>query len=94
MKTIVGAGLCIIGIIVWIASLIAATGIVDTEVVSLGVIIGGSMIMSGIALMCLPHHPKRVPYFDKDRERDQSGLSDQADVTGGRRRAAPPAPAG
>ena len=65
MKTMVGAGLCIVGIIVWIVSLIAATGIVDTTVVSLGVIIGGAMIMSGIALICLSNNPKRVPYFDK-----------------------------
>jgi len=65
MKIMVGAGLCIIGIIVWIVSLIAATGIVHMTVVSLGVIIGGAMIMSGIALICLSNHPKRVPYFDK-----------------------------
>ena len=65
MKIMVGAGLCIIGIIVWIVSLIAATGIADTTVVSLGVIIGGAIIMSGIAFICVSNHPKRVPYFDK-----------------------------
>jgi hypothetical protein len=65
MKIIVGVGLCIIGIIVWMVSLFAAPGIVDPTVVTLGVIIGGAMIMSGIALICLPNHPKRVPYFDK-----------------------------
>ena len=65
MKIIVGVGLCIIGIIVWIGSLFAALGIVHPTVVSLGVIIGGAMIMSGIALLCLSNHPKRVFYFDK-----------------------------
>jgi hypothetical protein len=65
MKNIVGAGLCIIGIIVWIALLFAALGIVNPTVLSLGVIIGGAMIMSGIALICLSNYPKRVPYFDK-----------------------------
>jgi uncharacterized membrane protein len=65
MKIIVGVSLCIIGIIVWIVSFIAAAGIVGTKVVSLGVIIGGAMIMSGIALIFLSNHPKRVRYFDK-----------------------------
>ena len=65
MKILVGTGLSVIGIIVWIASLFGALGIVRLTVVYLGVIIGGSLIMSGIALMYLPNHPKRVPYFDK-----------------------------
>ena len=53
MKILVGVGLSVIGIIVWIASLFGALGIVRPTIVSLGVIIGGAMIMSGIALMCL-----------------------------------------
>ena len=65
MKNIVGVGLCIIGMIVWIASFFGALGIVNLTVLSLGVIIGGAMIMSGIALICLFNQPKRVPYFDK-----------------------------
>jgi hypothetical protein len=65
MKFIVGVGFCIIGLIVWMGSLFAALVIVHPTVVSLGVIIGGAMIMSGIALICLPNHAKRVPYFDK-----------------------------
>ena len=65
MKIIVGIGLSIIGIIVWIVSLLGTLGIMHTTVVYLGVITGGAMIMSGIALICLPNHPKRVPYFDK-----------------------------
>jgi hypothetical protein len=65
MKIMVGAGLCIIGTIVWMVSLFVAPGIVGPTGVTLGVIIGGAMIMSGIALICLPNHPKRVPYFDK-----------------------------
>jgi energy-converting hydrogenase Eha subunit G len=65
MKNIVGVGLCIIGIVVWIAPLFAALGIVNPTVLSLGVITGGAIIMSGIAFICLPNHPKRVPYFDK-----------------------------
>jgi hypothetical protein len=65
MKIIVGVGLCIIGIIVWIGSLFAALVIVHPTVVSLGIIIGGTMIMSGIALICLSNYPKRAPYLDK-----------------------------
>jgi hypothetical protein len=65
MKNIVGVGLGIIGIMVWVLSLFAVLGIVHPTVVSLGVIIGGAMIMSGIALICQPNHAKRVPYFDK-----------------------------
>jgi hypothetical protein len=65
MKNIIAVGLCIIGIIVWIASLFAALGIVNPTVSSLGVIIGGAMIMSGIALICLSNYSKRAPYFDK-----------------------------
>jgi hypothetical protein len=65
MKNIVGVGLCVIGIIVWVFSLFAALGFVHPTVVFLGVIIGGTMIMSGIALICQPNHAKRVPYFDK-----------------------------
>jgi hypothetical protein len=65
MKNIVGVGLCIIGIIVWVLSLFAVLGIVHPTVVSLGVIVGGATIMSGIALICQPNHAKRVPYFDK-----------------------------
>jgi hypothetical protein len=65
MKILVGVGLCIIGTIVWIGSLFAALGIVNLTVLSLGVIIGGAMIMSGIALICQSNYPKRVPYFGK-----------------------------
>jgi hypothetical protein len=64
MKIIIGVGLCVIGIIVWAATLFAALVIVHPTVVSLGVIIGGAIIMSGIALICLPNY-SRVPYFDQ-----------------------------
>ena len=65
MKIIVGMGLCVIGIIVWVAPLVTALIRVRPTVVSLGVIIGGGIIMSGIALICLPNYPIKVPYFDK-----------------------------
>jgi hypothetical protein len=65
MKIIVGMGLCVIGIIVWVAPLVTALTLVRPTVVSLGVIIGGGIIMSGIALICLPNYPIKVPYFDK-----------------------------
>ena len=65
MKIIVGMGLCVIGIIVRVAPLVTALILVRPTVVSLGVIIGGGIIMSGIALICLPNYPIKVPYFDK-----------------------------
>jgi hypothetical protein len=65
MKIIVGMGLCVIGLIVWVAPLVTALILVRPTVVSLGVIIGGGIIMSGIALICLPNYPIKVPYFDK-----------------------------
>jgi hypothetical protein len=65
MKVLVGAGLSVIGVIVWITSLFGALGIVRPTVVYLGVIIGGASIMSGIALICLSNQPRRVSYFDK-----------------------------
>jgi hypothetical protein len=65
MKIIVGMGLCVIGIIVWVAPLVTALILVRPTVVSLGVIIGGGIIMSGIALICLPNYHIRVPYFDQ-----------------------------
>ena len=65
MKIIVGMGLCVIGIIVWVAPLVTALILVRPTVVPLGVIIGGGIIMSGIALICLPNYPIKVPYFDK-----------------------------
>jgi hypothetical protein len=65
MKIIVGMGLCVIGIIVWVAPLVTALILVRPTVVSLGVIIGAGIIMSGIALICLPNYPIKVPYFDK-----------------------------
>jgi hypothetical protein len=65
MKILVGVGLSVTGIIVWIASLFGALGILHPTIVSLGVLLGGVMITSGIALMCLSSQPKRVPYFDK-----------------------------
>jgi hypothetical protein len=65
MKILVGVGLFVIGIIVWIGSLVGALGILPPTVVSLGVTLGGALITGGIALMCLSNKPKRVPYFDK-----------------------------
>lgn len=65
MKIIVGMGLCVIGIIFWVAPLGAALMRVHPTVVALGVLIGGVIIMSGIALICLPGYRTRVPYFDK-----------------------------
>jgi hypothetical protein len=65
MKIIVGMGLCVIGIIVWVAPLVTGLILVRPTAVSLGVIIGGGIIMSGIALICLPNYPIKVPYFDK-----------------------------
>ena len=65
MKIIVGMGLCVIGVIIWVAPLVTALILVRPTVVSLGVIIGGGIIMSGIALICLPNYPIKVPYFDK-----------------------------
>lgn len=65
MKMIIGIGLCIMGTIIWAVPLVASSVFVHPTVISLGVIIGGGIIMSGIALICLPDHPIRVPYFDK-----------------------------
>jgi hypothetical protein len=65
MKIIVGIGVCICGLIVWVAPLVAALTRGHPTAVSLGVIIGGVIIMSGIALVCLPNYPIKVPYFDK-----------------------------
>ena len=65
MKIIVGMGVCVIGIIVWVAPLGAALIRVHPAAVSLGVIIGGAIIMSGIALICLPNYRIKVSYFDK-----------------------------
>ena len=67
MKIVAGGGLSVIGIIVWIASLFGASGILYPTTVSLGVLLGGVMIAAGIALICLPGQPKRAPYFDKGR---------------------------
>jgi hypothetical protein len=64
MKILVGIGLCVIGIIVWIVSLVGAMGIFHPTVVSLGVLLGGAMTSGGIASICLPNQAKRVPYFD------------------------------
>jgi hypothetical protein len=63
MKILVEIGLCVIGIIVWIGSLVGAVGIFHPTVVSLGVLLG-VITTGGIALMCLSNQPKRVPYFD------------------------------
>ena len=63
MKIIVGTALCIIGAIVWAAPLIAAS-LIGPTVMALGAI-GGGIIMSGIALICLATRPTRVPYFDE-----------------------------
>jgi hypothetical protein len=65
MKIIVGIGVCICGLIVWVAPLVAALTRGHPTAVSLGVIIGGVILMSGIALVCLPNYPIKVPYFDK-----------------------------
>jgi hypothetical protein len=61
MKIIVGIGVCICGLIPLVAALTRG----HPTAVSLGVIIGGVIIMSGIALVCLPNYPIKVPYFDK-----------------------------
>ena len=53
------------GTMIWVAPLITALILIRPTVVSLGVIIGGGIIMSGIALICLPNYPIKVPYFDK-----------------------------
>ena len=65
MKIVVGVGLCVIGVVVWAASLFAALVIIYPTVISIGVIAGGAIIVSGIALICLPTHPIRVPYFEQ-----------------------------
>jgi hypothetical protein len=67
MKILVGIGLCLIAIIVWIESLVGALGIFHPTVVSLGVLLGGVISTEGIALMCLSNQPKRVPYFDNEQ---------------------------
>jgi hypothetical protein len=64
MKNLVGIGLCVVGIMVWIGSLVGTVGIFYPTVVFLGVLLGGAMTTGGIALMCLSNQPKRVPYFD------------------------------
>ena len=61
MKIIVGIGVCICGLIVWVAPLVAALTRGHPTAVSLG----GVIIMSGIALVCLPNYRIKVPYFDK-----------------------------
>ena len=73
MKIIVGIGVCICGLIVWVAPLVAALTRGHPTAVSLGVIIGGVIIMSGIALVCLPNYPIKVPYFDKRPFVEQQG---------------------
>jgi hypothetical protein len=65
MKIIVGMILCVIGIIVWVAPLGTTLIRAYPTVVSLGVIIGGVIIMSGIALICLPNYRIKITYFDK-----------------------------
>jgi hypothetical protein len=67
MKILVGIGLCLIAIIVWIESLVGALGIFHPTVVSLGVLLGVVISTEGIALMCLSNQPKRVPYFDNEQ---------------------------
>jgi hypothetical protein len=65
MKIIVGMCVCVGGLIVWVAPLVGALTRVHPTAVSLGVITGGVIIMSGIALICLPNCQIKVPYFDK-----------------------------
>ena len=67
MKIVVGVGLCVIGAVVWAASFFAALVIIYPTVISIGVIAGGAIIVSGIALICLPTHSIRVPYFDQSQ---------------------------
>ena len=64
MKILVGIGLCVTGIIVWIGPLIGRSGDFPATVVSLGVLLGGVLTTGGIAVVCLPNQAKRVPYFD------------------------------
>ena len=65
LKFIIGTGLCVIGTIIWAATLIATPMLVDLTVISLGVIIGGGITASGIILICLPTNSIRFSYFDK-----------------------------
>ena len=65
LKSIIGTGLCVIGTILWAATLIATPTLVDLTVISLGVIIGGGITASGIILICLPTNRIRFSYFDK-----------------------------
>jgi drug/metabolite transporter (DMT)-like permease len=65
LKIIIGLCLCIIGAIIWAVPLVTASVIVHPGDISLGVIIGGGLIASGILLIFLPTHPIRVSYFDK-----------------------------
>ncbi|MBV9202100.1 MAG: hypothetical protein JOY83_20680 [Alphaproteobacteria bacterium] len=65
MKVSIGMGLCVIGIIFWVVPLVATLVRVHPTVVSLGVILGGLTIMSGIALICLPNYRVKVRYFEK-----------------------------
>jgi hypothetical protein len=65
VKIILGIGVCVGGLIVWIAPLVASLTRAHPTAVSLGVILGGVIIMSGVALICSPNHPIKVPYFDK-----------------------------
>ena len=65
MKIMVGIGLCVIGIFICMMALFTALVIGHPNFASLGVIIGGAIIVSGIALICLPTHSIRVPYFDQ-----------------------------
>ena len=62
MKIVAGIALCIIGAVIWASSLVAGTFIVD-PIISLGAVMGGGIIVSGIGLICLPNHPFRVSYF-------------------------------
>jgi len=65
MKVILGIAVCVGGLIVWIAPLVGSLTSVHPTAISLGVIMGGVIIMSGVALICLPNHPIKVPYFHK-----------------------------
>ena len=66
MKIMIGIGLCVIGIFICVVALFTALIIGHPNLASLGVIIGGAIIMSGSALICLPDRPIRVPYFDQE----------------------------
>jgi hypothetical protein len=65
LKIIIGTGLCLTGTLIWTTTLIGVSINIDTRIISLGVIMGGGIVTSGIMLICSPAHPVRFSYFDK-----------------------------